>query len=92
MENAICLHEEDGGIGWKHTNYRTRVGAVTRARILIVQTIITVANYEYCFVDPEPNTSSLSPTPQPFPKLQFMQSTNECGVGVAIWPSGRHPP
>ncbi len=50
MQNAICLHEQDGGIGWKHTNYRTSVAAVTRARILVVQTIITVANYEYIFV------------------------------------------
>lgn len=22
-ENAICIHEQDNGIGWKHTNYRT---------------------------------------------------------------------
>jgi primary-amine oxidase len=22
-ENAICVHEQDSGIGWKHTNYRT---------------------------------------------------------------------
>jgi primary-amine oxidase len=49
-ENAICLHEQDGGIGWKHTNYRTNVAAVTRARTLVLQTIITVANYEYIFV------------------------------------------
>ena len=21
--NAICIHEQDNGIGWKHTNYRT---------------------------------------------------------------------
>lgn len=53
MENAICLHEEDGGIGWKHTNYRTRVASVTRARLLVVQTIITVANYDYIFVYPK---------------------------------------
>jgi primary-amine oxidase len=49
MENAICLHEQDDGIGWKHTNYRTNVACVTRARTLILQTIITVANYEYIF-------------------------------------------
>jgi primary-amine oxidase len=49
MENAMCLHEQDGGIGWKHTNYRTNVAAVTRARTLVLQTIITVANYEYIF-------------------------------------------
>jgi primary-amine oxidase len=52
MENAICLHEEDDGIGWKHTNYRTGVAAVIRARILVLQIIITVANYEYIFVHP----------------------------------------
>jgi primary-amine oxidase len=50
MENVICLHEEDAGIGWKHTNFRTNVGVVVRSRILVVQTIITVANYEYVFV------------------------------------------
>jgi primary-amine oxidase len=22
-ENVICIHEQDNGIGWKHTNYRT---------------------------------------------------------------------
>lgn len=22
-ENAICIHEQDNGIGWKHSNYRT---------------------------------------------------------------------
>lgn len=22
-KNAICIHEQDNGIGWKHTNYRT---------------------------------------------------------------------
>ena len=22
-ENAVCIHEQDNGIGWKHTNYRT---------------------------------------------------------------------
>ena len=52
MENCICLHEQDGGIGWKHTNYRTNVAAVVRARVLVLQTIITVANYEYIFVLP----------------------------------------
>jgi primary-amine oxidase len=47
LENAICIHEQDGGIGWKHTNYRTGRAAVTRTRELVVQTIITVSNYEY---------------------------------------------
>ena len=47
MENAMCVHEQDAGIGWKHTNYRTGRAAVTRARELVIQTIITVSNYEY---------------------------------------------
>ncbi|KAL5591246.1 hypothetical protein FOVSG1_010135 [Fusarium oxysporum f. sp. vasinfectum] len=47
--NVICLHEQDAGIGWKHTNARTDVAAVTRARTLVVQSIITVGNYEYAF-------------------------------------------
>lgn len=45
----ICLHEVDGGIGWKHTNGRTGNPALTRARNLVLQSIITVGNYEYIF-------------------------------------------
>ena len=47
MENVVCIHEQDAGIGWKHTNYRTGRAAVVRNRELVVQSIITVANYEY---------------------------------------------
>ncbi|PGH18879.1 hypothetical protein AJ80_04297 [Polytolypa hystricis UAMH7299] len=47
--NAICCHEIDDGILWKHTNYRTGNAVVTRSRILVLQTIITVGNYEYIF-------------------------------------------
>ena len=47
LENCVCIHEQDGGIGWKHTNYRTGRAAVTRNRELVLQTIITVSNYEY---------------------------------------------
>lgn len=47
--NVICMHEQDDGIAWKHTNYRTNVPVVTRRRILVLQTILTVGNYEYIF-------------------------------------------
>ena len=47
MPNVICVHEQDNGIGWKHTNYRTGRGVVVRNRELVLQTILTVANYEY---------------------------------------------
>lgn len=46
-ENCICIHEQDAGIGWKHTNYRTGRAAVVRNRELVLQSIITVSNYEY---------------------------------------------
>ncbi|CEI61777.1 Copper amine oxidase 1 [Fusarium venenatum] len=47
MENVICVHEQDAGIGWKHTNYRTDRAVVVRSRELVLQSIITVSNYEY---------------------------------------------
>jgi primary-amine oxidase len=48
-KNVICLHEQDNGIGWKHTNFRTQRAVVSRSRELVVQFIITLANYEYIF-------------------------------------------
>lgn len=48
-KNVVCLHEQDNGIGWKHTNFRTQRAVVTRSRELVVQFIITLANYEYIF-------------------------------------------
>jgi len=50
MPNVICCHEIDDGILWKHTNTRTGNAAVTRSRLLVLQTIITVSNYEYIFL------------------------------------------
>jgi primary-amine oxidase len=47
MPNVVCIHEQDAGIGFKHTNYRTGRAVVTRSRELVLQSIITVANYEY---------------------------------------------
>jgi primary-amine oxidase len=47
--NVVCLHEQDNGIGWKHTNWRTGRAVVTRSRELVIQFIITLANYEYVF-------------------------------------------
>jgi primary-amine oxidase len=48
--NAICMHEINDGIGWKHTNTRTGTGSIVRSRVLVLQTIITVGNYEYIFI------------------------------------------
>ncbi|CAH0028272.1 unnamed protein product [Clonostachys rhizophaga] len=49
MPNVMCCHEQDDGILWKHTNFRTQNPVVTRSRILVLQMIITVSNYEYIF-------------------------------------------
>ncbi|KAJ5901907.1 hypothetical protein N7495_002435 [Penicillium taxi] len=49
LPNVVCCHEIDDGILWKHTNYRTNNAVVTRSRVLVLQTIITVGNYEYIF-------------------------------------------
>jgi len=47
IANAICIHEEDSGILFKHWDFRDESVIVTRARKLIVQQIFTAANYEY---------------------------------------------
>ena len=49
LPNVVCCHEQDDGILWKHSNFRTQTPVVTRSRILVLQTIITVSNYEYIF-------------------------------------------
>jgi primary-amine oxidase len=47
LPNAICLHEEDHGIAWKHTDFRTGHAEVRRMRRMVVSSIVTVGNYEY---------------------------------------------
>ncbi|KIW71371.1 hypothetical protein PV04_03548 [Phialophora macrospora] len=48
IKNAVCIHEEDNGILFKHTDFRDDSVIVTRARKLIISQIFTAANYEYC--------------------------------------------
>ena len=46
IRNAICIHEEDDGVLWKHVD--AEFGAETRrARRLVVSFHVTVGNYEY---------------------------------------------
>uniref|UniRef100_A0A0E0P4Y0 Amine oxidase n=1 Tax=Oryza rufipogon TaxID=4529 RepID=A0A0E0P4Y0_ORYRU len=49
IEKAVCLHEEDHGILWKHRDWRTGLAEVRRSRRLTVSFICTIANYEYGF-------------------------------------------
>jgi len=47
LPNAVCMHEEDYGILWKHVDWRTNQTEVRRSRRLVVSFIATVGNYEY---------------------------------------------
>ena len=49
IKNAICMHEEDYGILWKHTDRRDNQPEVRRSRRLVVSSVSTVENYEYGF-------------------------------------------
>jgi primary-amine oxidase len=46
IRNGICLHEEDFGILWKHTDTDGHV-EVRRCRRFVASSIMTVDNYEY---------------------------------------------
>ena len=49
IKNAVCMHEEDFGILWKHTDRRLNVPEVRRSRRLVISSVSTVENYEYGF-------------------------------------------
>lgn len=50
VTNAVCLHEEDYGILWKHTDRRLPdKPEVRRSRRLVISSVSTVENYEYGF-------------------------------------------
>ena len=49
MKNAICLHEEDYGILWKHYEFRNDTFEVRRSRRLVISFFTTVGNYDYGF-------------------------------------------
>src|SRR4029434_7501145 len=49
LPNAVCIHEEDDGILWKHYDGRRNHAELRRSRRLVVSFIATVGNYEYGF-------------------------------------------
>ena len=49
IPKAVCMHEEDSGILWKHVEYRNGHNESRRGRELIISSIATVVNYEYLF-------------------------------------------
>ena len=46
IKKAVCMHEEDAGILWKHMEYRDGTAEVRRSRRLVISFIATVVNYE----------------------------------------------
>jgi primary-amine oxidase len=49
VPNAICVHEEDFGILWKHTDIFNGSAQSRRQRRLVVSYFSTVGNYDYGF-------------------------------------------
>lgn len=50
VKHAVCIHEEDDGLLFKHSDFRDSFATsiVTRSTRLIISQIFTAANYEYC--------------------------------------------
>jgi primary-amine oxidase len=49
ISQAICLHEEDSGLLWKHFDADLGTTETRRSRRLVVSFVITADNYEYAF-------------------------------------------
>ncbi len=49
VANAVCMHEEDFGVLWKHTDIFTQSQETRRQRRLVVSFFTTVGNYDYGF-------------------------------------------
>lgn len=47
VRNAVCLHEEDASILWKHWDFPAGGTEVRRSRRLVISAICTNLNYEY---------------------------------------------
>ncbi len=49
IANAICMHEEDAGVLWKHTDHYNGSVSTRRQRRLVISFFVTVGNYDYGF-------------------------------------------
>lgn len=49
LRNAICLHEEDAGILWKHTDLWAGSAETRRQRRMVLSFFTTIGNYDYGF-------------------------------------------
>ncbi|WP_250445123.1 primary-amine oxidase [Actinotalea sp. C106] len=49
LPNAICLHEEDFGVLWKHTDLWAGSSETRRQRRMVISFFTTIGNYDYGF-------------------------------------------
>ena len=49
LPNAVCIHEEDYGVLWKHSDLWSGSSQTRRQRRLVVSFFTTVGNYDYGF-------------------------------------------
>jgi primary-amine oxidase len=49
IRNAICIHEEDYGVLWKHRDDFSGTSETRRQRRLVISFFVTVGNYDYGF-------------------------------------------
>jgi primary-amine oxidase len=49
IPNAICMHEEDTGVLWRHIEWRDGTGEVRRSRRLVISSFSAIGNYDYGF-------------------------------------------
>ncbi|MFF8657480.1 primary-amine oxidase [Streptomyces huasconensis] len=47
LPNAVCMHEEDMNIAWKHTDFRTGKVVTRRQRRLVISSFAVLGNYQY---------------------------------------------
>ncbi|MFE7835098.1 primary-amine oxidase [Streptomyces sp. NPDC057474] len=49
VTNAVCMHEEDYGVLWKHRDDAVGLAETRRSRRLVISFFVTVGNYDYGF-------------------------------------------
>jgi primary-amine oxidase len=49
VPQAICIHEEDTGVAWRHNDLFTGSAEVRRQRRLVISTFAAIGNYDYGF-------------------------------------------
>lgn len=49
LSNAVCMHEEDFGVLWKHTDIWSGSQETRRQRRLVISFFTTIGNYDYGF-------------------------------------------